>query len=64
MLNYNKYQEIFTAHSHIYTLAGVSIILVCRVFTLPVPVSLQSTRRRETGNEVEVHVNTSIHDAF
>ena len=63
MLNYNKYQEIFTAHSHMYTLAGASIILVCRVSTLPVPVSLQSTRR-ETGNEVEVHVNTRIPDAF
>ena len=64
MLNNNKFEETFTAHSHIYTLAGVSIILVCRVSTLPVPVSLQGTRRRETGNEVEVHENTSIHDAF
>lgn len=44
MLNYDKYQEIFSAHSHMYTPAGVSIILVRRVSPLP---SLSHSRVRE-----------------
>ena len=62
MLNYNKCQEIFTAHSHMYTLAGVSIILVLSSSHSCLAPGYE--RKRDPGNEVGVHVNTSIPDAF
>lgn len=60
MLNYDKYQEIFSAHSHMYTLAGVSIILLLfRPCLTP-----GYEKKSDPENEVGVHVNASVPDAF
>jgi len=51
MLNDKKYQETFSAHSHMYSLARVSINLFLPLSYLspvPAPPSLQGMRGRET----------------